>query len=126
MGGVLFIDEAYQLTNSSENDFGKQAVETLLTYLENYRDKFVVILAGYTKEMEKFLDSNPGLRSRIPEKLFSLIIIRMILLQSLKKIFRSNGRSIPITCIAWSVKCTVTFQKQRRPMQDGPVISVKN
>ncbi|WP_339178024.1 AAA family ATPase [Oceanobacillus sp. FSL W7-1293] len=68
MGGVLFIDEAYQLTNSSENDFGKQAVETLLTYLENYRDKFVVILAGYTKEMEKFLDSNPGLRSRIPEK----------------------------------------------------------
>ncbi|GGP15234.1 AAA family ATPase [Oceanobacillus neutriphilus] len=69
MGGVLFIDEAYQLTNNSENDFGKQAVETLLTYLENYRDKFVVILAGYTKEMEKFLDMNPGLRSRIPEKI---------------------------------------------------------
>lgn len=69
MGGVLFIDEAYQLTNNNENDFGKQAVETLLTYLENYRDKFVVILAGYTKEMEKFLDSNPGLRSRIPEKI---------------------------------------------------------
>jgi len=69
MGGVLFIDEAYQLTNNSENDFGKQAVETLLTYLENYRDKFIVILAGYTKEMEKFLDMNPGLRSRIPEKI---------------------------------------------------------
>ena len=69
MGGVLFIDEAYQLTNGISNDFGKQAVETLLTYLENYRDKFIVILAGYTNEMENFLDTNPGLRSRIPEKI---------------------------------------------------------
>lgn len=69
MGGVLFIDEAYQLTAQSENDFGRQAVETLLTYLENYRDKFIVILAGYTDEMEKFLDANPGLRSRIPLKI---------------------------------------------------------
>lgn len=66
MGGVLFIDEAYQLSSSSDNDFGKQAVETLITYLENYRDKFIVILAGYTNEMEKFLDMNQGLRSRIP------------------------------------------------------------
>lgn len=66
MGGVLFIDEAYQLSSGSDNDFGKQAVETLLTYLENYRDKFIVILAGYTNEMDKFLDVNPGLRSRVP------------------------------------------------------------
>lgn len=69
MGGVLFIDEAYQLTAKSGNDFGKQAVETLVTYLENYRDKFIVILAGYTKEMEKFLETNSGLRSRIPLKI---------------------------------------------------------
>lgn len=69
LGGVLFIDEAYQLTNQSNNDFGKQAVETLLTYLENYRDKFIVILAGYTNEMEQFLETNPGLRSRIPLKI---------------------------------------------------------
>lgn len=69
MGGVLFIDEAYQLTTGSSNDFGKQAVETLLTYLENYRDKFIVILAGYTNEMEQFLETNPGLRSRIPLKI---------------------------------------------------------
>ena len=66
MVGVLFIDEAYQLSSGSDNDFGKQAIETLITYLENYRDKFIVILAGYTNEMEKFLDMNPGLRSRIP------------------------------------------------------------
>lgn len=67
MGGVLFVDEAYQLTaNASQNDFGKQAVETLLTELENNRDKFIAIFAGYTQEMETFLSSNPGLRSRIP------------------------------------------------------------
>lgn len=66
LGGVLFIDEAYQLAGSSENDFGRLAIETLLTYLENHRDKFIVILAGYPTEMEDFLNVNPGLRSRIP------------------------------------------------------------
>lgn len=65
MGGVLFIDEAYQLAGGSSNDFGKKAIETLVTYLEEHRDKFVVILAGYTEEMAGFLDVNPGLRSRI-------------------------------------------------------------
>lgn len=69
MGGVLFIDEAYQLASKYENDFGKQAIETLLTYLENHRDKFIVILAGYTNEMEEFLRVNPGLRSRIPKNI---------------------------------------------------------
>ena len=67
MGGVLFIDEAYQLTvEATPNDFGKLAVETLMTRLENDRDKFVAIFAGYTEPMEEFLAANPGLRSRIP------------------------------------------------------------
>ncbi|MFT8907694.1 MAG: AAA family ATPase [Lentilactobacillus diolivorans] len=67
LGGVLFIDEAYQLTKgNSENDFGKQVVETLITELENNRDKFIAIFAGYTNEMNDFLNANPGLRSRIP------------------------------------------------------------
>ncbi|WP_185819873.1 AAA family ATPase [Salibacterium salarium] len=69
MGGVLFIDEAYQLTGKSNNDFGKQAIETLLTYIENHRDKFIVILAGYTNEMDEFLKVNPGLRSRVPNNI---------------------------------------------------------
>jgi len=67
MGGVLFIDEAYQLTKAgSENDFGKEAVETLVTELENNRDRFVAIFAGYTTDMQNFLEANEGLRSRIP------------------------------------------------------------
>jgi SpoVK/Ycf46/Vps4 family AAA+-type ATPase len=67
MGGVLFVDEAYQLTQEgSANDFGSLAVETLMTRLENDRDRFVAIFAGYTAEMDEFLNANPGLRSRIP------------------------------------------------------------
>lgn len=70
MGGVLFVDEAYQLSvEGFERDFGQQAIETLLTALENHRSSFVAIFAGYTDEMEKFLDVNPGLRSRIPHRI---------------------------------------------------------
>lgn len=64
MGGVLFIDEAYTLTSKSENDFGYEAVDTILKAMEDNRDDLVVIVAGYTDLMEDFVDSNPGLRSR--------------------------------------------------------------
>ena len=64
LGSVLFIDEAYALTSRSENDFGFEAVDTLLKAMEDHRDDLVVIVAGYTELMEEFVDSNPGLRSR--------------------------------------------------------------
>ncbi|MDF7665631.1 AAA family ATPase [Bifidobacterium sp. ESL0745] len=67
-GGVLFIDEAYTLVHNdgSGDDFGHEAVETLLKAMEDYRDDMVFILAGYTDEMEQFLNANAGLKSRIP------------------------------------------------------------
>ena len=63
-GGILFIDEAYSLTNKSENDFGLEAIEVLLKEMEDKRDDFVVIVAGYDDLMNDFLESNPGLKSR--------------------------------------------------------------
>ncbi|PTU84577.1 sporulation protein [Staphylococcus pasteuri] len=71
LGGVLFVDEAYQLMpkERSSNDFGIQAIETLITELENNRGKFIAIFAGYEGDMERFLTSNEGLQSRIPYKI---------------------------------------------------------
>ncbi len=71
MGGVLFIDEAYTLTAAAgSNDFGMEAVNTLLKEMEDHRDEFIVIVAGYPDEMEQFLESNPGLNSRFRTKIY--------------------------------------------------------
>ncbi len=64
LGGVLFIDEAYSLTSKSENDYGLEAVETILKYMEDHRDDIIVIIAGYSDLIQNFIDSNPGLQSR--------------------------------------------------------------
>ncbi|MBE3596460.1 MAG: AAA family ATPase [Hydrogenibacillus sp.] len=69
LGGVLFIDEAYALMRGGEKDFGREAIDTLVKGMEDYRDDLIVILAGYDREMTVFLQSNPGLPSRFPIQL---------------------------------------------------------
>ena len=66
LGGVLFIDEAYSLARGGEKDFGKEAIDVMVKAMEDNKDNLIIILAGYKDEMDWFLCSNPGLRSRFP------------------------------------------------------------
>lgn len=91
LGGVLFIDEAYSLVKDSSDSFGQEAVDTLVAEMENNRDKLVVILAGYTTDMKKFLSTNAGLESRFPKTIefedYSLPELELIL----KSYFEKDG-----------------------------------
>ena len=66
MGGVVFVDEAYSLTGSGESNFGAEAVAEMLQVMENYKNKFICIAAGYHREMQQWLNTNSGLSSRFP------------------------------------------------------------
>lgn len=66
MGGILFIDEAYALARGGEKDFGKEAIDTLVKAMEDHKEQIILILAGYRREMDYFLMTNPGLTSRFP------------------------------------------------------------
>jgi Cdc6-like AAA superfamily ATPase len=70
LGGVLLVDEAYALARGDERDFGQEAIDTLVKLMEDHREDFVVIAAGYPDEMDEFVNSNPGLRSRFPKTIF--------------------------------------------------------
>lgn len=69
MGGVLFIDEAYSLCSGPNDSFGQECINTLVPLLENYKGKFVCIAAGYSREMQDFLDANSGLKSRFRNRI---------------------------------------------------------
>ncbi len=64
LGGMLLIDEAYALARGGDNDFGREAIDTLVKFMEDHRDDLAIVAAGYTAEMVDFIDANPGLKSR--------------------------------------------------------------
>lgn len=97
-GGVLFIDEAYTLTDHDGNDFGQEAVDTLLKAMEDQRDELVVIAAGYTDKMDKFISSNPGLRSRFNKYLH----FEDYTPEEMAKIFKMNCEK---SCYTLSEEC---------------------
>jgi SpoVK/Ycf46/Vps4 family AAA+-type ATPase len=69
LGGMLLIDEAYALARGGENDFGREAIDTLVKFMEDHRDDLAVVAAGYPAEMDQLIDTNPGLRSRFTRTL---------------------------------------------------------
>jgi stage V sporulation protein K len=89
LGGILFIDEAYTLIRGGEKDFGKEAIDTLVKAMEDHKDQLILILAGYSQEMQHFIAANPGLPSRFPISLhfpdFSLKELMTIAEQMLKE-----------------------------------------
>ena len=91
MGGVLFIDEAYSLTDGERNEFGKQAVAALIKEMEDQRGNFSLIVAGYTQNMERFLESNPGLDSRFDSKFIFGDFKEAELWKILKGMLRERG-----------------------------------
>ena len=115
MGGVLFIDEAYALAKTGqENDFGQEAIDTILKAMEDHRDDFVVIAAGYTEPMERFIDSNPGLRSRFNK----YIEFPDYTDEELLAIFDQNCRKYQYVCEA-GVREAVEKELQRRRAAAG-------
>lgn len=117
LDGVLFIDEAYALKpENSNNDFGQEAIDTLLKRMEDYRDRLVVIVAGYVEEMSRFINANPGLKSRFnkyynfedynPDELLSIFKLncqqnhfeldpkaKLALLDKLNKLYASRDKT---------------------------------
>ena len=98
LGGVLFIDEAYSLYRGEQDSFGLEAIDTLVKGMEDHRDELVVILAGYTKEMETFLTANSGLASRFPNKIEFPVYTAEELLQITHVQARNKGYRLAEAC----------------------------
>lgn len=98
LGGVLFIDEAYSLYRGADDSFGLEAIDTIVKGMEDHREDLIVILAGYTKEMEEFLTANSGLRSRFPNIIEFPDYTAEELLAITKLTAKKKGYTIDETC----------------------------
>ncbi|WP_156182086.1 AAA family ATPase [Faecalibacterium prausnitzii] len=98
LGGVLFIDEAYSLYRGEQDSFGLEAIDTLVKGMEDHRDELVVILAGYTREMETFLTANSGLASRFPNRIEFPDYTAVELLQITRVLAKNKGYTMAEAC----------------------------
>ena len=98
LGGVLFIDEAYSLYRGEQDSFGLEAIDTLVKGIEDHRDELVVILAGYTREMEIFLTANSGLASRFPNRIEFPDYTAVELLQITQVLAKNKGYTMAEAC----------------------------
>ena len=98
LGGVLFIDEAYRLDRGEQDSFGLEAIDTLVKGMEDHRDELVVILAGYTREMETFLTANSGLASRFPNRIEFPDYTAEELLQITQVLAKNKGYTLAEAC----------------------------
>lgn len=99
LDGILFIDEAYSLSEGGDNDFGKEAVNILVDRMEKERDRLAVFLAGYTDRMEAFLKSNPGLSSRVSRKFYFKDYTGPELLQIFEKLLEKYQYTMDGECL---------------------------
>ncbi|MEN6325219.1 MAG: AAA family ATPase [Syntrophomonas sp.] len=115
MGGIMFIDEAYSLAQGGERDFGKEAISAIVKTMEDSRDNLVVILAGYSSETERFLKSNPGLRSRFPIHIEFADYDSEQLFQIAMQIYSERDYELSSRC-RWKLKNHLReFVKSRHP-----------
>ena len=114
LGGVLFIDEAYALASQDNaNDFGREAIEVLLKGMEDHRDDLIVIVAGYTGPMEKFIHSNPGLESRFNKYLHFDDYDAGQLMEIFRSMCRKNGYTLSPEGEAWAEGALRTLYEER-------------
>ncbi len=119
-GGVLFVDEAYSLMDSY---VGKEAIATIIKLMEDHRDRFILILAGYTKEMRQLLDANPGFDSRIKEFLNFPDYDRMEMREIFTRMARSNGFSVADEAL---LNFDQRIEKERRLPSFGNARTARN
>ena len=126
LNGILFIDEAYSLANSnSDNDYGHEAIEILLKRMEDYRDKLIVIVAGYENEMGQFINSNPGLKSRFNRFFYFKDFEPSELTEIYKRMAEKDGFYIK-TEVLDKVKEIFTILYSKRDSQFGNARLVRN